>query len=462
MMKSLSCLMFALAGLSLCSPVRAAVDGPLASDTLPRHPFLGVTAEPAPGHHVRVAGLYPDSNAARSDLKPGDILLSVNGVAIDSVSTFLARIPSFKLGDRIICHVQRGIQEMDIEITLGEAPREQPDDIKIIYDTVPAGEATLRSLITMPADGKSTRPAVLFVQGIGCTSIEAPPAVPNLTRDFAYRLTRSGFVVMRTEKSGVGDSIGRPCRDVGFHEEVAMFASALRKLKSYDFVDKDKLFIFGHSAGGWIGPLIAMKEPVKGIAVYGTVVRPFEEYLIDNRRRNVWLRTHPDLAKLEDEQRQYASLPHDVLTEKLSAPEAIAKHPELAPLAKKVFPQDFNHLLDERSLQYYRELNDENVARSWAALNLPVLAMFGEFDIRTTQFDHEYLAAIVNAQHPGKASWQVLPKLDHGFVAHETLGDAVANEFVGPFGEQVVERTAKWMEAQGTAEKALPSSTVDQ
>jgi pimeloyl-ACP methyl ester carboxylesterase len=241
-----------------------------------------------------------------------------------------------------------------------------------------------------------------------------------------------------------------------------MFTSALRKLKSYDFVDKNNVFIFGHSAGGWVGPLVAMQEPVKGIAVYGTVVRPFMEYLIENRRRNVWLRTHPDLAKLEDEQRQYARLLHDVLIEKLSAPEAIAKYPELAPVARKVFSQDLDHLFDERSLQYFREVNDENVARSWASLDLPVLAMFGEFDIRTTQFDHEYLAAIVNAQHPGNAVWQVLPKLDHGFVAHQSFDDGVANEFVGPVSEQVVERTAKWMEAQSTAEKALPSSTVDQ
>jgi len=423
---------------------------------------MGVTAEPAPGHHVRVASLVPDSSAARSELKPGDILISVNGAPLDSVSTFVARVRSFKLGDRIICHVQRGMKEIDVEMTLGEAPREQSNDIQVTYDTVRTGEAMLRSLITMPTDRRSKRPAILFLQGIGCDSIEGPPATPNLARDLAYRLTRSGFVVMRTEKSGVGDSIGKPCRDVGLHEEVAMFASALRKLKSYDFVDKDNVFIFGHSAGGWVGPLIALQEPVKGIAVYGTVVRPFMEYLIENRRRFVWRKTHPDLAKLEDEQRQYASLLHYVLTEKLSAQEAIAKHPELAPETKKVFTQDFDHLLDGRSLQYYREVNDENVARSWASLNIPVLAMIGEFDIRTTQFDHEYLAAIVNAQHPGKASWQVLPNLDHGFVSHQSFDDSVVNEFVGPFGEQVVERTAKWMEAHSTAEKVLPSATVDQ
>jgi pimeloyl-ACP methyl ester carboxylesterase len=99
-------------------------------------------------------------------------------------------------------------------------------------------------------------------------------------------------------------------------------------------------------------------------------------------------------------------------------------------------------------LQHFRELNDENVARVWASLDNPVLALIGEFDIRTLPMDAEYIAAIVNARHPGRASWQLLPKMDHGFALHESLKESVAHEFVGPFGEQVVEQTVKWMQAQ--------------
>src|SRR4029079_6660160 len=117
---------------------------------------------------------------------------------------------------------------------------------------------------------------------------------PDLTRELVYRLTRAGFVVMRSEKSGIGDSNGAPCRDVGFRDEVSMFVSVLKKLKSYDFVDGENVFLFGHSAGGWIAPLVAATEPVKGIVVYGTVVRPFCEYVVENQRRNQWLRFQPD------------------------------------------------------------------------------------------------------------------------------------------------------------------------
>ncbi len=37
---------------------------------------------------------------------------------------------------------------------------------------------------------------------------------------------------------------------------------------------------------------------------------------------------------------------------------------------------------------------------------------------------------------------------NHGFASHESLKEGVAHEFVGSFGEQVVEQTVKWMRVQ--------------
>ncbi len=136
-------------------------------------------------------------------------------------------------------------------------PRERPGDIQVVYDAVDAPEATLRSLVTIPNGNTRKLPAILFLQGFDCSSVDWPLPEPNLTRELIYRLTRAGFVVMRSEKSGVGDSTGTACRDVGFRDEVSLFTSALRKLKSYDFVDSENVFLFGHSAGGWVAPLVA-------------------------------------------------------------------------------------------------------------------------------------------------------------------------------------------------------------
>jgi pimeloyl-ACP methyl ester carboxylesterase len=412
---------------------------------LPRRPFFGVTVQPAPDNQVRIGKIIPNSPAARSELAVGDILLAVNGTPVESVDAFLAEMKSRNSQDRVISRVERAGTKMEIEVTLGEWPREQPGDIDVLYDSFETHDATLRSIITIPKGSTGKLPSVLFVQGWSCSSIESPLPGEDHTRDLVYGLTRAGFAVMRSEKSGVGDSTGTPCRDVDFRDEVSLFTSALKKLKTYDFVDTGNVFIFGHSAGGWVAPMVAAEQPVKGIVVYGTVVRPFAEYLVENHRRNRWLRSQPDLAQLEDEQRQIAQLYHYLLVEKSSVPEVTAKHPELTAITKQLFPRDDEHFDGLRTLQHVRQLNDQNIARIWASLDVPVLALIGEFDIRTLPLDQEYIAAIVNARHPGKATWLRLPRMDHGFALHESLKDSVTHEFVGPFGDQVLEETVRWI-----------------
>jgi alpha-beta hydrolase superfamily lysophospholipase len=109
----------------------------------------------------------------------------------------------------------------------------------------------------------------------GVRLIESLVQRASAARELVYGLTRAGFAVMRSEKSGVGDSSDTPCRDVDFRREVSLFTSGLKKLTCYNFVDTENVFFFVHSVGGWIAPLVASEEPVKGIVAYGTVVRPF-------------------------------------------------------------------------------------------------------------------------------------------------------------------------------------------
>ena len=92
-------------------------------------------------------------------------------------------------------------------------------------------------------------------------------------------LTAKGFVTIRVEKTGMGDSKGLPCNECDFHTEKQGFLDGLKQLKSLPYVDKQNIFIAGFSIGGVIAPLIAQPEPVKGIIVYGTAGRNWLEYL---------------------------------------------------------------------------------------------------------------------------------------------------------------------------------------
>jgi hypothetical protein len=90
-------------------------------------------------------------------------------------------------------------------------------------------DATVQSILTFPIGNTSKLPSILFVQGWDCGSVEWPLPGQNLSRELVYGLTRAGFAVMRSEKSGVGDGTGTPCRDMDFRAEVSLFTSALKK-----------------------------------------------------------------------------------------------------------------------------------------------------------------------------------------------------------------------------------------
>jgi hypothetical protein len=63
-----------------------------------------------------------------------------------------------------------------------------------------------------------------------------------------------GFVTMRVEKSGVGDSQGEPCAWIGYSEEIAGYRAALAGLRSNPAVDPNRIFLLGISLGGCSHP----------------------------------------------------------------------------------------------------------------------------------------------------------------------------------------------------------------
>src|SRR5262249_56915728 len=114
--------------------------------------------------------------------------------------------------------------------------------------------------------------AVLLLQGgHTCFSIDNPVGTPFGFTWVARSLARHGYVTMRVERPGCGDSEGGPLRDVDFDTELDGYKEALRALKQLDFVDAANVFLFGHSQGGINAPLMALEIPVRGIAVFGPV-----------------------------------------------------------------------------------------------------------------------------------------------------------------------------------------------
>jgi alpha-beta hydrolase superfamily lysophospholipase len=92
--------------------------------------------------------------------------------------------------------------------------------------------------------------------------------------------TDDGFVTMRIEKRGIGDSEGDPA---DFAQEIDDVRAAFEDLQK---ISSD-VFVFGHSVGGIIAPRI---EGARGIITYGTTVRAWSVCLRESMERQIALR----------------------------------------------------------------------------------------------------------------------------------------------------------------------------
>jgi serine protease Do len=72
-----------------------------------------------------LAGIQPDSPAARSGLQPGDVITSVNGTKIDGPRELAVNVANVQPGDEAHLTVLRDGQSKDITVKVGQLPNEQ-------------------------------------------------------------------------------------------------------------------------------------------------------------------------------------------------------------------------------------------------------------------------------------------------------------------------------------------------
>ncbi|HJT77229.1 MAG TPA: alpha/beta fold hydrolase, partial [Gemmataceae bacterium] len=228
--------------------------------------------------------VFPRTTAAEADFKPGDVILSVDGSKIADIAAFLEKVRTVRTGDTLTVEVVRDGARSTKKVTMREKPRETSDAYDITYGQVSSRGSRLRTIVTRPkAPGQ--HPAVLLIQGYGCVSIDNLIGELDPYGWLARDLTLHGYVVMRVDRPGCGDSEGGPCKDVDFETELDGYRQALKALKGFAFVDADNVFLFGHSMGGIMAPFLAADDTVKGVAVYGTTSRSWFQVILELRRR---------------------------------------------------------------------------------------------------------------------------------------------------------------------------------
>jgi len=242
------------------------------SDELPRRAALGVALAVDDAGAVSVSGVADGSSAAAAGIKAGDVIVALDGMSITTAAQVQGIIGARRGGDALAVDVERDGARSRVVARLQPFPSESLPNTKFSYGHVTLDDGVrLRTIVSAPTNANGRAPAVLLLQGGGCGSIDVPQAGSTGPNALIHAIAAEGFVTMRVDKPGAGDSEGPPCAEIGFREELAGYRAALRALKANPAVDPDRVFLLGLSLGGFFAPIIAQDAKIEGISVYGTI-----------------------------------------------------------------------------------------------------------------------------------------------------------------------------------------------
>lgn len=385
---------------------------------------------------VLIQQVIAGSTAEAAGLQRGDVLLELGGREVNSPDEAVRMVGAYRAGQSLQYKLLRAGKTLVQQTTIQGLPSESYPDLEVTYSSVKAGDAQLRTMVTKPKNRGGNLPALLFIQGIGCYAMDTPFDTLRTETQLINYIARQGFIVMRVDKSGLGDSRGAPCETIDFYTELEGYRQAYAALRAVPDVDASNCFLFGHSMGGLMAPLVAKDHPVKGIAVYGTIGVNFMEYFT-NTRRTIAQALELDAAESDLYVKRESACAAMLLNARLSREEAI----KLDEVCAGVYD-----ILLLRSDAYWRQLYDLNIPALWQAYDGKTLAVWGSTDYISARREHEMIAETVNGSHPGNGTFMEIPNTNHGMYLAATFPEARNNP--GPFNPKVAEGIADWLKKQ--------------
>ena len=355
-------------------------------------------------------------------LQEKDLILKIGDKEFQSTDEFINQFLNYEAGKEIQLTVLRGKKKLVLKAKAVARPYETDDNATVIYDEANYKGGQLRVIINKPFN-VNKRPAMLFIPGYTCSSID------ELTKDHPYKriidtYVDAGYVTLRIEKSGLGDSKNTPpCESCDLMDEIENFEVGLKKLKSLPYVDTNQIIIVGHSMGGIIAPAISAKHQVAGVVVYGTTAKSWFEYQIEMYRvQNALAGMNP----IEVEQSVIAQYDlnyrYFVKKEKL---EDLAKDPKADSILRTSWEYDGKGKIYSRNAEYWRQIQDYPHLENWKNTKSKVLVQFGESDFQAfSKDDHQQIVNTVNYFHPGNATLITYPSTDHYFAKSGSMQEA--------------------------------------
>jgi hypothetical protein len=411
---------------------------------LARRPFLGlhVRAAPAgarpPEGGLYVAAVLEGSAAAAAGVMAGDFVTAIDDETLDDAVHLLEVARRRRSGDVITFRTVRDGSPRDLQGIAPPLPTEASDAGTVELGAIEARGYLLRTLVSSPhAAGR--HPAVLYLQGLRGRSCEYPLDPDATLRRLVDGWTRAGLVVLRVERSGVGDSEGPPCSRTDLDAELDGYLAGLDHLAAREDVDPRRVFLFGQSFGAMTAPLLALERAVAGILAYGASGARWHDCVVDTTRRQRLL-AGVTASRVEAEVALWSELHGLVCREGWTPALAFERRPHLRVLQSV---DCVGETLWGRHVSLYQQLDALDLFSVWRDVGragTPVVVGRGEFDWICTRQEGEAIVRAVGAT----GRYEEIATTGHDWLSYESF-DKSRQWGEGRWDGRVAQATAAWM-----------------
>jgi pimeloyl-ACP methyl ester carboxylesterase len=398
---------------------------------------------------LRVDSILLNSSAEFLKLKKNDILISLNNSNLKTIDDYNRIATQIRADDKVSFKLTRGTKQVNVSGKAVPRPLETSEYADVYYDLVKFRQGYLRAITRKPK-GKEKLPCILLIPGYGCGSIE------NYSGSYNGRLIdewlKNGYAVVTIEKSGLGDSYNCvPCVEADLATDVDSYNAGYTYMKGLAFADTTNLFIWGHSLGGMVAPEVAKRHHPKGVLVFGTVFRPWSEFLLEMHRIQKPLLEGMSYEDTEVFTRLIQKVYYEFFVLKRTR-EQLYENPEYKSIVgSELEYKPGNTTMWGRHWRFWQQIDSLNLAKTWGDLNCKVLVLNGATDYeQCAPIEPILIEKTVNRAHPGNATRIQIEELDHFMMKSKTFEEAAANfklqEYAkGNFNQAIADESIRWL-----------------
>ncbi len=268
----------------------------------------------------------------------------------------------------------------------------------------PAAGVELAGTLTFPKSDQPA-PAVILIAGSGRNDRNGTPMGHFLL--LSDYLTRNGYVVLRSDKRGVGKSTGNygEATTADFASDIN---SAVDYLKTRKEVDVKRIILIGHSEGTLIAPIVAAgRKDISGLVLMGAVGIRGDELLLSQIRAMsaVTGMEQADIDTLVEQNRSYYAIIKTDESNEVKTAKIKAVNPDI--------PANELKMLLKPWIRYFISFDPKPFLKK---VDCPVLALSGSIDLQCPP--EQNLAEIAKALKAGgnkHCTVMQVPGLNHLF-----------------------------------------------